>query len=116
MTTTTDPRPHCRKCHRVLRSAKSIARGMGPTCAKRVAENAKVAATDYKPEQVAKAMELIELGAIVVTVKALLFQVVSSKGDETYFTDAASRVCTCKAGARGIRCYHLAAAQILTAA
>lgn len=116
MTTTTDPRPRCIKCSRVLRSAKSVAKGYGPTCAQRVRENAAVAATDFKPEQVEKALELIELGAIIRTVQTLLFEVVSSKGDETYRTDAAARTCDCKAGARGVRCYHLAAAQILTAA
>jgi hypothetical protein len=116
MTTTTDPRPRCRKCRHVLRSAKSIKLGYGPTCARRIKENARIAATDYKPQQVEKAMELIELGAIVATVHALLFEVVSSSGTERYLTDAAARACTCKAGERGVRCYHLAAAQILTAA
>jgi len=116
MTTTTDPRPRCRKCRHVLRTAKSIALGYGPTCMKRIKENAAVAATDFKPAQVEKAMELIELGAIIATVHALLFDVVSSKGDERYTTNAAARTCTCKAGERGMRCYHLAAAQILTAA
>lgn len=116
MTTTTDPRPRCRKCHRVLRSAKSIARGYGPTCTKRIAENAKVAATDYKPEQVEKALELIELGAIVPAARAHVFEIVSSRGNELYIVHPDSHSCDCKAGARGIRCYHLAAAQILTAA
>lgn len=116
MTTTTDPRPRCLKCRHVLRSTKSIARGYGPTCAKYIRENAAVAATDFKPVQVEKALELIELGAIVRTVRALLFKAVSSSGRERYYVNAAARVCTCKAGARGVRCYHLAAAQILTAA
>lgn len=115
MTTTTDIPRKCLKCHRVLRSAKSIARGYGPTCAKYIKENAAVAASDYKPEQVEKALELIELGAIATTVKALLFEVVSTSGTEHYYVDAVSRVCTCKAGARGVRCYHLAAAQIIAA-
>ncbi len=115
MQTTTDPRPQCRKCHRPLRSAKSIARGYGPTCAKRIAENATVAAADYKPVQVEKALELIELGAIVATVRKILFEVVSTNGGERYIVDTGSRSCTCKAGARGVRCYHLAAAQILVA-
>jgi hypothetical protein len=116
MTTTTDPRPRCLKCRHVLRSAKSIARGYGPTCAKYIKENAAAAATDFKPVQVEKALELIELGAIAATVHALLFEVVSSKGDDRYFVNAATRACTCRAGERGVRCYHLAAAQILTAA
>lgn len=116
MTTTTDHRPRCRKCRHVLRSAKSIALGYGPTCMRRMRENAKVATEDYKPEQVEKAMELIELGAIIPAPRAHVFEVVSSKGDELYIVHPASGSCDCKAGARGVRCYHLAAAQILTAA
>lgn len=116
MTTTTDHRPRCLKCRHVLRSTKSIARGYGPTCAKYIKENAAIAATDFKPAQVEKALELIELGAIIRTVRELLFEAVSSNGTERYTVDAGTRACTCKAGERGVRCYHLAAAQILTAA
>ncbi len=116
MTTTTDPRPRCRKCRHVLRTAKSIALGYGPTCMKRIKENAAIAATDFKPAQVEKAMELIELGAIIATVHALLFKVVPASGAGRYIVNTSTRACTCKAGARGVRCYHLAAAQILTAA
>lgn len=115
MTTTTDDRPRCLKCRRVLRSAKSIARGTGPTCTKRVKENARVAAEDFKPVQVEKALELIELGAIAA-IHAWVFEIVSSSGTDRYTVDASTRTCDCKAGAHGRRCYHLAAAQILTAA
>jgi hypothetical protein len=41
---------------------------------------------------------------------------VSSDGTATYETNTAAQSCTCKAGQRGIRCYHLAAAEILVAA
>jgi len=116
MTTTTDPRPRCRKCRHILRTAKSIARGYGPTCAKRIKENAAVAATDFKPEQIEKALELIELHAIIPAARPHVFEVVSSRGNELYIVHPDSRTCDCKAGARGVRCYHLAAAQILTAA
>jgi len=104
----------CIRCGRTLRSAKSIADGAGRTCKAKIAEATK-SATEYKPVQVAKAAELIELKAIVRT-SATAFVAVASNGTATYETDAYRQTCTCKAGERGIRCYHLAAAQILAAA
>lgn len=115
MTTTTDPRPRCRKCRHVLRSAKSVALGYGPTCMRRIKENAAVAATDFKPVQVEKAMELITDGGLVPSIRPRLFFAVSSRGDESYLINTIDNSCDCKAGARGVRCYHLAAAQILAA-
>lgn len=116
MTTTTDPRPRCLKCRHVLRTAKSIARGYGPTCMRRIKENAAVAATDFKPAQVEKALELITDGALVPSIRPRLFFAVSSDGEQNYLINTIANTCNCKAGRRDVRCYHLAAAQILTAA
>lgn len=116
MQTTTDPRPRCLKCRHVLRSAKSIARGYGPTCAKYIKENATVAATDFKAVQVEKAVQLIADGGIVRSIRPRLFFAVSSKGDENYVVNTIDNSCTCKAGLNSRRCYHLAAVQILDAA
>lgn len=107
MDTTT---PKCHRCHRVLRSESSIARGYGAGCARKIRETAKV--IDAKPTQVAKAMEIIELGAIVPVHKGRAFRVVSSKGDQTYLT--APEACTCAAGLRGrYDCAHRLAARLL---
>lgn len=112
--TATQTTAKCTRCGRTLRAAKAIADGMGRTCKAKVAAAAK-SATEYKPVQIAKAAELIELKAIVRTA-ANTFAAVSSNGADTYETDTYRQTCTCKAGERGLRCYHLAAAQILVAA
>lgn len=114
--TATQTTAKCTRCGRTLRSAASVAKGYGPTCAAKIAQAAKVVdLAAYKAAQIAKAAELIELRAIVRTAPAT-FVAVSSDGTATYETDAVAQSCTCKAGERGIRCYHLAAAQILAAA
>jgi len=103
-------------CGRTLRAAKSVERGYGPRCYAKIQKAAKVVdLAAYKANQVAKAAELIELRAIVRT-SATVFAAVSSDGTATYETNTAAQSCTCKAGQRGLRCYHLAAAQILIAA
>lgn len=112
MNTTT---ARCTRCGRTLRSAQSIAAGMGRTCKAKVAKAAELAAVAYKPFQVAKATELVELGAIVRT-RFAVYTAVSSRGDATYTVNAALRTCTCPAGEKHVACYHLAAAEMLTAA
>jgi hypothetical protein len=103
-------------CGRTLRAAKSVKLGYGPRCYAKIQKAAKVVdLAAYKANQVAKAAELIELKAIVRTAPAT-YVAVSSNGADTYETNTAAQTCTCKAGERGIRCYHLAAAQILNAA
>lgn len=104
---------NCRRCGRKLTSLDSISRGYGPTCFSKIAKSAK-ASTD-KPNQVAKAIELIEVGGIVAVHHGRAFRVVASNGTDTYLT--APSACTCAAGLRGrYGCYHRTAAAILTAA
>jgi hypothetical protein len=114
---TTAPTAKCTRCGRTLRSATSIAAGMGRTCKAKVAAAARQinAAAAYKPAQVTKATELVELAAIV-RVRFAVFTAVSSRGDDLYTVNAATRTCSCPAGEKGLACYHLAAAEILTAA
>jgi hypothetical protein len=84
--------------------------------AAKIAKAAKVVdLAEYKAFQVAKAQELIELRAIVRTAPAL-YLAVSSDGSVNYEVNTAAHSCSCKAGERGLRCYHLAAADILAAA
>lgn len=116
MTTNADPAratTHCRRCGRLLRSLKAVALGLGPTCAAKVAAAAKT--STEKPAQVAKAQELIELGAIVPLPRrrsgTRVFRVVSSRGDATYLT--ATNVCSCPAGLKSRACYHELAVQFL---
>ena len=109
------PTTKCTRCGRTLTSATSIARRYGRTCQAKVIAAAKVA--DHKPAQIAKAIELVELGGIVPLRKGKnrVFVVVSSSGTDRYLT--APQACTCKAGLRGIHpCYHRIAAQLIAAA
>lgn len=104
----------CGKCHRVLRSAKSIELGYGPTCHAKVRAAAKI--SGHKPGQVAKALELIADGGIVALRKRKtpVFTVVSSNGGDRYLT--AAQACTCAAGLKGrSTCYHRIAAELLAA-
>ncbi len=104
----------CFRCGRTLRSANSIAAGVGPTCSARIATAAKT--STEKAAQVAKAVEAIELGGIVPLARrgARVFRSVSSRGDATYLT--AAHNCNCPAGLKSRSCYHTLAVQLITAA
>jgi hypothetical protein len=104
--------PRCLHCHRILRSARSIALGYGPTCARKI-RRAAVDLSDYKPHQITSARELIEDGAII-PLRSVVFIAVSTDGTETYKT--APTACSCPAGLKGSRCYHQLAARMLLAA
>ena len=69
----------------------------------------------FKPEQVDKASDLLEQGGIVPTSRPGLYAAVSADGTTTYLVDQTARSCTCKAGERGVACYHLAAALMVSA-
>lgn len=106
---------NCLRCGRTLTSKTSTTRGYGPTCATKVRQ-AQTAAdlTDYKPAQIDSARELIEDGAII-QIRPHIYQSVSTDGTELYLT-ATTGQCNCPAGLRSVRCYHSAAARILTLA
>lgn len=109
MTTTTAP-AKCKRCHRVLRDPKSVARGYGRTCAGKVAAEVAAAVATFKPAQVGKAMALIADGRIV-TLGGSFYQATGTGG--IYRTDAS--LCTCPAGRHGRACYHSIAARVLDA-
>lgn len=112
MTSTTTAK--CQGCGRTLRAAKSLALGRGPRCLAKIRKAEKVVTLDdYKPRQIEQARELIEDGAIV-PLRRRVFLTVSSDGTETYLT--APEACNCPAGLNNRRCYHRAAAIIVTAA
>lgn len=103
----------CLRCNRPLKSARSLADGMGRTCKAHVARAAKQATA--KPAQVAKAVELIEVGGIIPLRARRVFRTVSSDGTHTYLT-AATGQCNCPAGLKGRGCYHVLGVQLLAAA
>lgn len=112
MTAATETQSHCLRCGRVLKSASSVARGMGRTCRAKVTAAEQAAdLQDFKPEQIAHAEELIEDGAIV-QLRPRIYRSVSSDGSELYLT-AATGQCNCPAGLKNRRCYHAAAVRIL---
>lgn len=110
--TTTTKTSHCARCGRILRDPKSVAAGVGPKCAKRIAAAAVVVVSHHKPEQVSKAIELIGDGAIVRQ-SIGTFTVVSSSGVDRYVTTSVT--CTCPAGTYGRTCYHRVAAELIAA-
>lgn len=104
----------CTRCGRKLTAAKSIAAGYGKGCAAKIAAATKTAdLVDFKPAQIASAQELIE-DAAIIQIRRNVFRAVSTDGSETYLAHTAN--CTCAAGVRGRRCYHMAAARMLLAA
>lgn len=106
----------CLRCGRSLRASRSVSDGVGRTCKAKIAAAAKT--TTAKPAQVAKAVELIELAAIVPLAshrRARVFRTVSSDGTRTYLTTAHN--CNCAAGLKSRNeCCHMLAAQFVTAA
>ncbi|NUP52331.1 MAG: hypothetical protein HOW97_34170 [Catenulispora sp.] len=102
----------CRHCGRTLRSLKSVAAGVGPTCARKIRKATAAQAVAHKPQAIEKAVELIEQGGILPLRGRRVFAVVSSDGTRTYKT--AAQGCTCPAGLKGRHvCYHRVAAEIL---
>jgi hypothetical protein len=102
----------CGRCGRKLHTAKSIEAGYGPKCLAKI-RKAPVDTSDYKPHQIASALELIEDGAIV-PLRSVVFIAVSTDGSELY--RSAPTTCNCPAGLKGSRCYHQLAARLLLAA
>lgn len=94
----------CSRCGRKISAPTALAIGMGRTCARR----AKAEAT-YKPAQVEKATEIVELGAIARTTRKtstghVIYRVIASNGLDRYLTTVTA--CNCPAGRKGRRCYH----------
>jgi len=110
-TTTTQEPVRCTGCRRILRSAASIARGTGRTCARNARKAAAV--LGFKPAAIEKAKELIEQGGIIALRARRVFQVVASNGVDTYLT--AKQACSCPAGIKSRTCYHVVAAHLLAA-
>lgn len=100
-------------CGRKLYSARSIAAGYGPVCARKIREAAKAEARkDFTDEQQEKAAQLIADKAIILTARASTYRVVSLDGSETHLVTAHG--CNCKCGLRGKRpCYHILAARVM---
>lgn len=111
---TTTKTATCTRCRATLRSAKSVARGMGAHCARRARQEAAVAAAGFKSAAVEKARQLIADRGILPIRGRRVFQVIASNGVDRYLT--AVNTCNCPAGLRGKHsCYHSAAAVMLAA-
>ena len=109
---------NCLRCGRILTSADSITAGYGPTCRAKIRAAEKTAdLTEFSPRQVDDARELIREGGVLPLRQgrsSLIVIAVSSDGATLHRTT--THACSCPAGVRGTRCYHLAAARILTTA
>ena len=115
MPTNTDSHPvSCLRCGRKLRSAASIRHGYGAWCRARIRAAAIAEAVkDFSAAQVDKARELIADKGIVPANRAGIFRAVSSDGTQSYLVSDTGN-CVCKAGLLGRRCYHAAAALMIT--
>ncbi|WP_432001588.1 hypothetical protein [Streptomyces sioyaensis] len=109
--TTTEP-ARCLKCRRILRNASPD--GYGPKCRRKVRRAARINQDGHHGWQVAKAVELLELGAVIPLRANRIFLVVSDDGNEVYRT-AITGQCNCPAGLRSVACYHSAAAAMAAA-
>lgn len=103
----------CGRCHRILKSAESIALGYGPRCA--AVEAATEGLTD---KQVDKMAQLILDKAIVPANRKGVYKVVNEAGEVIHTVHAASGNCTCQWGLRRESatvktCYHAASARLL---
>jgi hypothetical protein len=98
----------CLRCGRKLKNGGSY----GPTCLRKIRQAAiDEARAEFSADQQAKADELIRDGGLVPTNREGVYRAVSSDGTANYLVH--SQVCTCKAGLRGKRCYHLLAVRIV---
>ncbi|MFJ6561948.1 hypothetical protein ACIQMV_19220 [Streptomyces sp. NPDC091412] len=109
--TTTEP-TRCLRCRRPLRRPSPD--GYGPRCRQKIRRTARADVT-HPQWQVAKAVELLELGALVPLRQNRVFLVVADDGEGVYRT-AATGQCNCPAGLRSVRCYHSVAAHLVAAA
>ncbi|MYX36523.1 MULTISPECIES: hypothetical protein [unclassified Streptomyces] len=114
--TETDP-TRCLKCRRILRRPSPD--GLGPKCRAKVrkASRSEAIVAEFKPYLVAKAVELLELGAVVPLRRNRVFLVVSDDGDSVYRTSATGQ-CNCPAGLRTkpYACYHGISARLFATA
>jgi hypothetical protein len=104
-------RINCQDCGRRIWAPASVAVRRGSGCRAKVRKAAKT--VDAKPEQIAKAAELIDDGGIVPTSRPGVYAATSSDGTTIYVVNLPDQTCTCPAGQHGRYCYHLAAATIL---
>lgn len=110
-TTSTAP-ARCTRCGRMLTDARSIARGAGPVCWRKIRDHALIAIAAHSSAAVRKALELIADGGILPVGNGR-FLAVSSDGSTRYETTASG--CACPAGSFGRSCYHRAAVDLLAA-
>jgi hypothetical protein len=114
MTASTATASHEHRCLRCGRKLTATPGPYGPVCARKVrqaAGSADLAA--WTPAQAAKALELIEDGALVPAAAGGEFLAVSADGTEVYRATASA--CSCPAGEKGTRCYHRCAVVITLA-
>jgi hypothetical protein len=102
----------CRRCHRALRSATSVAAGIGPRCAA-----IEVATEGLDAKQVDKMAQLLLDKAIVATNRKGVYHVVNEAGEVVHVTHINGH-CTCEWSRRRMTadvkaCYHVGAARLL---
>ncbi|MFE7461696.1 DUF6011 domain-containing protein [Nocardiopsis terrae] len=100
--------PRCGKCRRPLTSPTSIRRGYGTGCWTKARNTT---AAEFKPHQRESAREAIEDQALVL-LRDDIHLVVGTNGTAIHRTTP--NHCSCPAGVRGARCWHLLAVLMVT--
>jgi uncharacterized protein DUF6011 len=101
-------------CGRKLTARKSVDRGYGDVCYRRICEAAeREILAGVKPEQAAKVRQLIADGGIIPARRPGVYQAVAEDGERLRLTH--SHGCNCESGLRRrpVTCYHTLAARVL---
>lgn len=106
----------CLRCGRRIWAVSSLRAQYGPGCRAKIRQAAAEAvAADFKPDQFAKALELISDGGLVAHPHRGVYLAASSRGDAVYLTHPSGN-CTCPCGLRARSlCFHVAAARVMDA-
>lgn len=108
----------CLRCHRVLRSAKSVAAKYGKGCEAKIRQEARERALEgLSDKQRAEAIEIVADGGAVATNREGVWQVTSGDGSQVYMTTADGH-CNCRWGLRrtlaGTKaCKHVGAVRLV---
>jgi hypothetical protein len=108
----------CLRCHRVLRSAKSVAARYGKGCEAKIRQEARERALEgLSGKQRAEAIEIVADGGAVATNREGVYNVTSGDGSQVYMATADGH-CNCRWGLRRTSadtkvCKHVGAVRLV---
>ena len=108
----------CLRCHRVLKSARSVVAMLGRGCAAKIRQAARETALEgLNEKQRDKALEIVADGGAVPSNREGVWHVTSGDGSQAYLTTGDGH-CTCKWGLRRVSaetkvCAHVGAVRLV---